>query len=99
MVMPRTEGKKVSGERQPWGSLRHRAVRTCHVLPERRAAWPSAAGLGHLCHLEIDPALLDWREVDGILVHKQETVMRYSDASRKRGESVAPQRVPFSVFA
>lgn len=99
MVMPRTEGKKVSGERQPWGSLRHRAVRTCHVLPERRAARPSAAGLGHLCHLEIDLALLDWREVDGILVHKQETVMHYSDASRKGGESVAPQRVPFSVFA
>lgn len=99
MVMPRTEGKKVSGERQPWGSLRHRAVRTCHVLLERRAARPCAAGLGHLCHLEIDPALLDWREVDGILVHKQETVMHYSDASRKGGESVAPQRVPFSVFA
>lgn len=51
-----------------------------HALRKRRAvpgrcagrcaARPSAAALGRLSLVVMDPALLNWREVDEILVHK-----------------------------
>lgn len=46
------------------------ALRKPRAVPGRRAARPSAAALGRLSLVVMDPALLNWREVDEILVHK-----------------------------
>lgn len=46
------------------------ALRKRRAVPGRCAARPSAAALGRLSLVVMDPALLNWREVDEILVHK-----------------------------